>query len=181
MATKHTKRLSRFGSTVNLKQSGSSEFENDDWGRHPTPTAKHSLTQELIDRSIHLEELPEKKREKSIIIASGAKGFLQNLTKQDSIEGAAFGRLNGNVDYATGDLEADTVCAATSLMRSSLSEAVEFLGLGELQQWCVGGKERTWYVRNHGDWFIVAVGISARRPGLMLCKLFARLERKGRE
>jgi predicted regulator of Ras-like GTPase activity (Roadblock/LC7/MglB family) len=93
------------------------------------------------------------------------------FTVSSRFTAAARADREGSVQAMQGEFDAETVCAAVAMARTSVGDIAELLGLGEVASWAASGPNTTVYVVSDGEGFYTVVGESEKNPEGLLKKL----------
>lgn len=94
------------------------------------------------------------------------------------LKGVAQCDENGWVTDKAGVVDAESVCAAATMSRASLEQALDLLGLGAIEGWAVKGENASVYAIGGRDELIVAQGDAKAAPEVLLARLIDQIGRK---
>jgi len=93
------------------------------------------------------------------------------FTVSSRFAAAARADRDGNVLAMQNDFDAETICAAVAMARTSINNVAELLGLGDPTSWAASGPASCVYVVENGDGFYTVLGEAEKNPEGLLKRL----------
>lgn len=97
-----------------------------------------------------------------------ANGIEKALRSVKDLQGIAVCDHQGWVEGVAGQVDAETVCAVVTMSTPQMRRIAALMGMGDVRQWAIGGKEGTVYTVVTPGKTIAAVGNATNNPDAVL-------------